>query len=56
MVEVRQESRRVLDRILNETVLERTDKSSHVHPQQQVTMEYLDAQASDQARFYQSYR
>jgi hypothetical protein len=56
MTEVRDEAQRVLDRIVDTTVLERTDKSGHVHPEHQVTREYLDAQATDQVQSYESYR
>jgi hypothetical protein len=56
MTEVRDAARRVLDHIVDTTVAERTDKSVHVHPEHQVTIEYLDAQATDQVQFYLSYR
>jgi hypothetical protein len=56
MTEVRDEARRVLDRIVDTTLEERTDKSGQVHPELQVTVEYLDAQATDQVQFYLSYR
>jgi hypothetical protein len=56
MTEVRDEAQRVLDGLLDTTVPERTDKSGHVHPEHQVTREYLDAQATDQVQYYESYR
>jgi hypothetical protein len=49
--EVGVEAQRVLDRIVGITVIERTDKSGHVHPEHQVSREYLDAQATDQVQF-----
>jgi hypothetical protein len=50
------ESRDILDGIIGTIVRERTDKSGQVHPEQPVTVEYLEAQAADQIRYYESYR
>jgi hypothetical protein len=55
MLKIQVESRRVLDDVIGKTVLRRIDKAGQEHPQQQVTVEYLDEQAADQVRFYESY-
>jgi hypothetical protein len=50
------ELRDILGGIIGTVVRERTDKPGQVHPEQPVTIEYLEAQAADQVRYYESYR
>jgi hypothetical protein len=56
MTKTMAESRDVLDGIIGTIVRERTDKSGQIHPEQPVTLEYLEVQAADQFRYYESYR
>jgi len=44
-----------LQRVVRMTVPHRTDKSGCVHPQQPVTLAYLNEQEADQVAYYQDY-
>ena len=45
----------ILQHVVSMTVPHRTDKSGCVHPQQLVTLEYLNEQEADQVAYYRDY-
>jgi len=45
----------ILQRVVSMTVPHRTDKSGRVHPQQPVTLAYLNEQEADQVVYYWDY-
>ena len=55
MSEILQENNAILQRVVRMTVPHRTDKSGRVHPQQPVTLVYLNEQEADQIAYYQDY-
>jgi hypothetical protein len=56
MLAMEEDCLRALRDVLGKTVLRRVDKSGQVHPEREVTIDYLDEQSADQVRFYESYR
>jgi len=55
MLEVSQVNNTILQRVVGMIVPHRTDKSGRVHPQQTVTLVYLNEQGADQIAYYQDY-
>ena len=55
MHEVLQINNTILQCVVSMTVPHRTDKSGRVHPQQLVTLEYLNEQEADQVAYYRDY-
>ena len=55
MREVLQINNTILQRVVSMTVPHRTDKSGRVHPQQPVTLAYLNEQEEDQVAYYRAY-
>lgn len=55
MCGILQDNNTILQRVLRMTVPRRTDKSGRVHPQQPVTLVYLNDQEADQIAYYQDY-
>jgi len=55
MREVLQINNTILQRVVSMTVPHRTDKSGRVHPQQPVTLAYLNEQEEDQVAYYRDY-
>ena len=49
------ENHAILQCVLGMTVSHRTDKSGHTHPQQPVTLQYLDQQEADQIAYHHDY-
>jgi hypothetical protein len=56
MGEILQENNTILQRVMGMTVPYRTDKNGCVHPQQPVTVVYLDEQEAEQIAYYHDYR
>jgi hypothetical protein len=54
--EIEKQESTKLQQILGQTVQQRYDKGGQLHPQQRITIEYLDLQALDQVEYFTKFK